>query len=176
AKRIMLSFDEWNVWYLSRFQAEQAARPRQDWPVAPRIIEDRYSAADAVVVGDMLISLLRHADRVTAASQAQLVNVIAPLLTGPGGPAWRQTTFHPFARTAEAARGDVLRVEPVCPDYDTERHGTAPLVSATATRDPETGRVALFAVNRSTEEPVELEADVRALGGAHAARDRKSTR
>ncbi|GAA1108153.1 alpha-N-arabinofuranosidase [Nocardiopsis composta] len=170
AKRIMLSFDEWNVWYLSRFQAEQAARPRQDWPVAPRIIEDRYSAADAVVVGDMLISLLRHADRVTAASQAQLVNVIAPIMTEPGGPAWRQTTFHPFARTAEAARGDVLRVEPVCPDYDTERHGTAPLVSATATRDPETGRVALFAVNRSTEEPVELEADVRALGGAHAAR------
>src|SRR5690606_30121195 len=110
AKRIMLSFDEWNVWYLSRFQAEQAARPRQDWPVAPRIIEDRYSAADAVVVGDMLISLLRHADRVTAASQAQLVNVIAPIMTEPGGPAWRQTTFHPFARTAEAARGDVLRV------------------------------------------------------------------
>ena len=66
---------------------------RDEWPEAPRILEDVYSVADAVVFGNLMISLLRHADRVTSASLAQLVNVIAPIMTEPEGPAWRQTTF-----------------------------------------------------------------------------------
>jgi Alpha-L-arabinofuranosidase C-terminal domain len=98
-KKIMISFDEWNVWYLSRPRDKS---PEQ-WPVAPRVIEDEYNVADAVVVGNLLISLLRHSDRVTAACLAQLVNVIAPIRAEPGGPAWRQTTFHPFATTARLA-------------------------------------------------------------------------
>ena len=81
-KKIQISFDEWNVWYQSRYDAAQET----EWQVAPRVIEDHYNVADAVVVGSLLISLLRHSDRVTAACQAQLVNVIAPILTEPGGP------------------------------------------------------------------------------------------
>ena len=77
---------------------------------APRLIEDRYSVTDAVVVGNLLISLLRHADRVAVACLAQLVNVIAPIMTEPGGPAWRQTTFHPFA--ADLALRQRRRVAP----------------------------------------------------------------
>ena len=96
-KRIDLSFDEWNVWYISRFQHDG---PEPGWPIAPWLIEDRYSVTDAVVVGNLLISPLRHADRVAVACLAQLVNVIAPMMTEPGGPAWRQTTFHPFAATS----------------------------------------------------------------------------
>ncbi|MDA2814663.1 alpha-N-arabinofuranosidase [Nocardiopsis sp. RSe5-2] len=169
SKRIMLSFDEWNVWYLSRFQREQAEDPPTDWPVAPRVIEDRYNVADAVVVGGMLNSLLRHADRVTAASQAQLVNVIAPIMTEPGGRAWRQSIFHPFARTAAAARGRVLRVEPAAPRHDTALYGEVPLLDAAATYDEESGRAALFLVNRSTDTPMEVSADLRGLGGVAAA-------
>ena len=56
--------------------------------------------------------MLRHADRVKIGCLAQLVNVIAPIRTEPGGPAWRQTTFHPFALTSEHGRGTVLRTEP----------------------------------------------------------------
>jgi alpha-L-arabinofuranosidase len=82
AKRIKLSFDEWNVWSIAKFQAQGRLR---DWPVAPRVIEDEYTVADAVVVGSLLISLLRHSDRVTAACLAQLVNVIAPIRSEPGG-------------------------------------------------------------------------------------------
>ncbi|RNL86116.1 arabinosylfuranosidase ArfA [Halostreptopolyspora alba] len=160
SKRIQLSFDEWNVWYQSHFHAQE---PREDWPVAPRVIEDRYNLADAVVVGNMLISLLRHSDRVTAACQAQLVNVIAPIMTEPGGPAWRQTIFHPFARTAAAASGDVLRVEPVCPVQETARYGPVPVVDATATHDQANGAAAVFAVNRSTDEPVTLDIDLRGI-------------
>ncbi|WP_426503269.1 alpha-N-arabinofuranosidase [Dactylosporangium sp. McL0621] len=160
-KKIQLSFDEWNVWYLSRFQNQP---PATRWDVAPPVIEDEYNVADAVVVGSLLISLLRHSDRVTAACQAQLVNVIAPIRTEPGGPAWRQTIFHPFARTAALARGDVLRTAVDAPVYETARYGEAALVDAVATHDAASGDVALFAVNRDLTRPVELTVDLRAFG------------
>ena len=103
-----ISFDEWNVWY---YEEEPSKNPEGigNWPVAPRLLEDVYTVADAVVVGDLLITLLQNADRVHAASLAQLVNVIAPIMTEPNGPAWRQTTFYPFSLTAAWAKGgDVL--------------------------------------------------------------------
>ena len=149
-KRIGLSFDEWNVWYQSRFHAA----PPTQWRVAPPLIEDTYDVTDAVVVGNLLISLLRHSDRVAAACQAQLVNVIAPIRTEPGGPAWRQTTFHPFALTSRLARGHVLRTEITSPVYATARHGDVPVVDAVATHDA--GELVVFAVNRHRSEPVEL--------------------
>ncbi|MBO3083463.1 arabinosylfuranosidase ArfA [Cellulomonas fengjieae] len=162
-KRIHISFDEWNVWYQHR--AESRPPTGHDWPVAPVLLEDRYNVADAVVVGNLLISLLRHTDRVHAASLAQLVNVIAPIMTEPGGRSWKQTIFHPFAQASRYARGDVLQVAVEAPTYETARYGDAALVDAVATRDPETGAVALFAVNRSLTETVTLEVDARALPG-----------
>ena len=162
-KRIQLSFDEWNVWYLSRHQTQAQVQPTDDWRIAPRVIEDRYNVADAVVVGNLLISLLRHSDRVTAASQAQLANVIAPIMTEPGGPAWRQTIFHPFALTARAARGHVLRTHLTSPTYGTERHGTVPVADAALTHDEHDGSTSLFVVNRSTDTPLALDADLSAL-------------
>ncbi|QOC92493.1 arabinosylfuranosidase ArfA [Micromonospora craniellae] len=156
-KKIHLSFDEWNVWYLTRFQSQVRA---DEWQVAPRVIEDEYNVADAVVVGNLLISLLRHSDRVTAACQAQLVNVIAPIRTEPGGPAWRQTIFHPFARTAALARGDVLRTDIDGPSYPTVRYGEAAVVDAVATHDVQTGDVAIFVVNRDESRPVQITIDL----------------
>ncbi|MEO3890815.1 alpha-N-arabinofuranosidase [Nonomuraea sp. B5E05] len=160
-KRIDISFDEWNVWYLSRFQG---AEPPTDWPVSPPLLEDHYHLADAVAFGGLLITLLRNSDRVTAASLAQLVNVIAPIMTEPGGRAWRQTTFHPFAQASRHAAGDVLRVEPVSPSYETKEYGEVPLLHAVATHAEES--TTLFAVNRSTDAPLSLTIDTRALGGA----------
>ena len=162
-KRIHISFDEWNVWYQKR--AESRPPTGDDWPVAPVLLEDRYNVADAVVVGNLLISLLRHTDRVHSASLAQLVNVIAPIMTEPGGRSWRQTTFHPFAQASRFAVGDVLQVAIDSPTYETAQYGDAALVDAVATRDPESGAVALFAVNRSLTEPALLEVDLRALPG-----------
>jgi alpha-N-arabinofuranosidase len=159
--RLRLSVDEWNVWYQSRFDGQ--GELGYDGP--PELIEDVYDVADAVVVGSLLITLLRHADRVGIACQAQLANVIAPILTSPGGEAWRQTIFHPFAQAAMHARGDVLRIEPAVRTYDTALHGEVPLVDATATYDEEAGAVTVLCVNRSTDGPVELDADVRAVAG-----------
>lgn len=154
-KRLKVSFDEWNVWYQSDFEASRDDAS-SDWPIAPRVIEDCYNVADAVVVGSLLIALLRHSDRVTAACQAQLVNVIAPIRTEPGGPAWRQTIFHPFAITSRLAKGSVLRVQIDAPTYETKRFGAVPTLDAVATHDPESGDVTVFVVNRDRSAPASL--------------------
>src|SRR5699024_6838359 len=105
-KRIMISFDEWNVWYQHR--AESRPPSGDDWPVAPVLLEDIYSAMDAVVYGNLLIALLRESDRAASASLAQLADVIAPIVTGPGGRVWQPSTFQPVALTSNRARGEVL--------------------------------------------------------------------
>lgn len=164
SKQIDISFDEWNVWYIDRFHGVDKIEGIDNWPVAPRLLEDVYSVADAVVFGNLMISLLKHADRVASASLAQLVNVIAPIMTEPGGPAWRQTTFFPFSITSRLARGEALQLKLDAPTYSTEVYGDVPLVDAVATHDAETGRSAVFLVNRSTSEPVTLTIDIAALG------------
>ena len=166
---IHISFDEWNVWYQSSYaQDEETAReesvsqPRA-WPVAPRLLEDVYSAADAVVVGGLLITLLRHSDRVQSASLAQLVNVIAPIMSEPGGPAWRQTIFHPFALTSRLAAGDVLRVSVDTPRVSTQAYGEVAAVDAVATYDAGEGRGAVFLVNRGVEHEQTVTIDLAGL-------------
>lgn len=164
-KTINISFDEWNVWYVSRYQNVEKITDVTQWPVAPRLLEDQYTVMDAVVFGNLLISLVRHADRVTAASLAQLVNVIAPIMTEPGGIAWRQTTFFPFALTSKLARGAAVDVSVDAPTYDTKAHGSVSLVDAVATVDDESGRVSLFCVNRSMSEDAELTIDLARVQG-----------
>jgi alpha-L-arabinofuranosidase len=164
-KTIDISFDEWNVWYLERYHGVDKIEGIDNWPIAPRILEDVYSVADAVVFGSLMISLLKHADRVTSASLAQLVNVIAPIMTEPGGPAWRQTTFFPFALTSRLAKGSALEVRLESPTYETEVYGVVPQLDAVATHDAETGESAVFLVNRNATESATVTIDVSALGG-----------
>ena len=147
---VFVSFDEWNVWYIND---EPSRNPVGigNWPVAPRLLEDVYSAADAVVFGDLLITLLKNADRVHAACLAQLVNVIAPIMTEPGGPAWRQSTFYPFSLTAKLAKGGtVLEPKLTSGTYETTKYGEVPTVDSVAVRG-EDGSVSVFAVNRSMD-------------------------
>ncbi|MFC4106711.1 alpha-N-arabinofuranosidase [Micromonospora zhanjiangensis] len=160
-RKLKLSFDEWNVWYQARLQADL---DRRGWVQAPALIEDDFTSVDAVVVGDLLITLLRHADRVGVACQAQLANVIAPIRTRNGGPAWRQSIFHPFALTARYARGTVLRTEPTGPTYDTAKYGPAPVLATVAVLDEESDELTVFAVNRGDTD-LALDLDLRALTG-----------
>ena len=165
-KRLGISFDEWNVWYeKGRFVGATNLEVEQ----APRLIEDVFNAADAVVVGDLLITLLRHADRVKIACQAQLVNVIAPIRTEPGGPAWRQTIFHPFAHTSRLAHGEVLQLALDCPTYPTTRYGDVAVLDATATWDETTGALSVFAVHRGTAEPLDVVLTLGRLDGLEVA-------
>jgi alpha-N-arabinofuranosidase len=163
SKRIDISFDEWNVWY-------NAERKRRGfpvgWPEAPRISEDDYTVADAVVVGSLLVTLVRHSDRVGAACQAQLVNTIGSIRTEPNGPAWRQTIFYPFAHVANTARGVVLHPQVDASTYDTARYGTVLAIDTVATYDEQAGELAVFAVNRHPSEPLELDVNLAAFPGA----------
>jgi alpha-N-arabinofuranosidase len=157
-RTIGISVDEWNVWDQTRWnEVDKEAALSGGWPEHPRLIEDEYTVTDAVVVGSLLISLLRHADRVSMANLAQLVNVIAPIRCEPNGPAWRQTTFYPFALTAALARGRVMRSTVEAPVIETSRYGPVGMIDAVTTMDDD-GTVAIFVVNRSTTSDIEFTA------------------
>jgi alpha-N-arabinofuranosidase len=161
-KVVNLSFDEWNIWYLD--EHEETGKITEGWPYAPRLLEDVYSVADAVVFGSLLITLLKNSDRVASASLAQLVNVIAPIMTEPGGAAWRQTTFFPFSATSRLASGRVVAPAVSSPTVATEVHGDAPAIDAVATVDDATGRISVFFVNRSVDDGASIEIDLREFG------------
>ena len=163
SKRIMLSFDEWNVWYRARHGHH--LKP-EGWPQAPRLLEEIYNAEDALLIGGMLAMMMNHADRVKVACMAQLVNVIGPIMTEPGGAAWRQTIFHPFALTARWAHGTVLRPIIQSPGYANAQHGELPYLVASVVDDAASGRTAVFVLNRHLSEEMDLSVTLRGLGRA----------
>jgi len=152
-KRIKLSVDEWNVWYHS----DAAAAKVEPWSVGPRLLEDVYTLEDALVVGAFLIVLLRHADSVRMACLAQLVNTIAPIMTEPGGPAWRQTIFYPFLHASLYGRGRALPTSVASPAYENAKHGQVPYLDAMSVLSPNGREVTVFCVNRSPDSKAALE-------------------
>ncbi len=157
-KTMHLSFDEWNVW----FHSNEEDRKREKWQIAPPMLEDVYTFEDALVVGCLLITLLKHADRVKIACLAQLVNVIAPIMTENGGPAWVQTIFWPFLHASRYGRGTALDCIVDCGRYQTKAYGDVPYVEAIATLN---GNVlTVFAVNRNLEDDVTLELALSGFG------------
>ncbi|HOU10118.1 MAG TPA: alpha-N-arabinofuranosidase [Clostridiales bacterium] len=153
---VNLSLDEWNVWYHSH------GAKFEKWSRAPHILEDVYNFADTLVVGLMLIAMLRHCDRVKIACMAQLVNVIAPIMTDNGGSAWAQTIFYPLMQVSNYGRGTAL-----LPVMETTRHDTkdftdVPDCDAMCVFNEAAGELAVFAVNRDFNEPIQL--DVKLTG------------
>jgi alpha-N-arabinofuranosidase len=152
-KTMYLSFDEWNVWFHSN-DADKQVTP---WSVAPPLLEDIYTMEDALLVGCMLITLLKHADRVRMACLAQLVNVIAPIMTETGGPAWKQTIYYPYLHTSLYGRGVVLNTLVHSPKYDSKDFTDVPYVEAVAVWNQEHDEVTVFAVNRNLTDSLQLE-------------------
>ncbi len=161
---IHLSFDEWNVWYHSKAQDLEIPR----WSEAPHQLEDVYNLEDALLVGSMLITLLRHADRVKIACLAQLVNVIAPIMTDKQS-AWAQTIFYPYLHASRMARGTVLQTQVRCPAYES-RFGDAPFLDAVVIENSEKKTLTLLAVNKDLEEDMEITMDLRQYPNLQAAR------
>ena len=166
-KKLNLSFDEWNVWYHSGEQDKEIWKQGK-WNRALPLLEDVYNFEDALLAGSMLITLLRNADRVKIACLAQLVNVIAPIMTRNGGGVWAQTIYWPFMHASKYGRGTALRPLVDSPVYDCSDYDAVPLVDATATLADD-GSVTLFAVNRDLDEDIELSADLRAFGNLRVA-------
>ncbi|MCQ2512313.1 MAG: alpha-N-arabinofuranosidase [Lachnospiraceae bacterium] len=157
-KQINLSFDEWNVWYHSNDQDKEI----EPWQIAPPKLEDVYNLEDAVMVGSMMIVLLNHCDRVKIACLAQLVNVIAPIMTEIGGNAWAQTIYYPFMYTSAFGRGTALKVSCDAGTYDTKEHTAIPNVDGAAVLSEDEKTLTLFLVNRSLTE--EFDVDLKACG------------
>jgi len=160
SRRIALSVDEWNIWRLREHQATYD--PDGPFRAGPALAEDEHDLADALAVGCLLITLLRHADRVRIGCLAQLVNVIPAIRTVTGGPAWRQTTSYPFGDAARHARGTVLRTQLDGPTYDADAEREIDLLEFVAVHDEGAGLLTLFAVNRGPG-PCTLEAWIREI-------------
>lgn len=164
-KDIKISFDEWNVWYHSN-AADDDITKNHPWQVAPPMLEDIYNFEDALLVGLMLITLLKHADRVKMACLAQLVNVIAPIMTeAKGGKAWRQTIFYPFMHASQYGRGTALVPVLSSPKFDTSGHEDVTAVEAVSVYNEELHEVTIFVVNRDLKKDAEMTVDVRSFEG-----------
>jgi alpha-N-arabinofuranosidase len=142
-KKLWLSFDEWNVWYRQRSE-DAVDGHRQE---APHLLEETYNLEDALLVGGVVNTLLRNADRVRIACLAQLVNVIAPIMTNDDG-LFRQTIYYPYSWALQFARGRVLNLLVESPTYDLRGMDAVAYLDAAATRNPEDGRIAIFVLNR----------------------------
>ena len=151
-KKLWLSFDEWNVWYRARTGAAVNGA-RQS---APHLLEEVYNLEDALLVGGLLNTLLRKADRVKLACLAQLVNVIAPIMTNSSG-LLRQTTYFPYSWAIEFARGETLDLLVESPTYEVARLGTAQFVDVAGTCHKESGKLAFFLLNRDLTNSREVE-------------------
>ncbi|MCR5671430.1 MAG: alpha-N-arabinofuranosidase [Butyrivibrio sp.] len=160
---VNLSFDEWNVWYHSNEQDEELKK-RDKWKEALPLLEDIYNFEDALLVGSILITLLNNSDRVKIACLAQLVNVIAPIMTKNGGGAWAQTIFYPFMHASKYGRGTALRSLTTSPVYSCSDYDNVPYIDTASVVDEE-GNVTVFAVNRDLEADYELEVDLRSFEG-----------
>lgn len=156
SKTLYLSLDEWNIWYRSNGSENSV----EHWQVAPAIVEDIYNFEDAVMLGCLLLAILRHADRVKMACLAQLVNVIAPIMTENGGPAWAQTIYYPFQQASRYGRGTVLQPLVESPAYDVGHLKDVPYVEALGVWNEEKGELTVFAVNRSETESAEMAIDL----------------
>ena len=159
SKTMYLSFDEWNVW----FHSNDSKLPK--WTVAPHRLEDVYTMEDALLVGCMLITLLKHCDRVKIACLAQLVNVIAPILTentDEGGRAWAQTIFYPFLHASLYGRGTVLTPIVQSPTYAVRRFPEVPFIETIAVVSENNTELTVFAVNRSADETIDFTVDLAA--------------
>ena len=152
AKRLWLSFDEWNVWYRAR-SGDAVNGHEQE---AAHLLEEVYNLEDALVVGGIVNTLLRNAGRVKVACLAQLVNVIAPIMTGENG-LFRQTIYYPYSWGLQMARGEVLNVLSECPTYEVAGIGAVPYLDVVGTFSKEDGGVTLFILNRDLAGSREIE-------------------
>jgi alpha-N-arabinofuranosidase len=156
-KNMLLSFDEWNVWFHTHESDKQIER----WTIAPPQLEDIYTLEDALLVGCMIISMLKRADRVKMACLAQLVNVIAPIMTANGGISWRQTIFFPYMHASVYGRGVSLKPLIQSPKYDSKEFTDVPMLESAVVYNDKLGQLTIFAVNRDLVDALELEVDLR---------------
>jgi alpha-N-arabinofuranosidase len=171
-KQLFLSFDEWNVWY----RARSGDATNGHGTTAPHLLEEPYNLEDALLVGGLANSLIRHSDRVKVACLAQLVNVIAPIMTNENG-TLRHSIYYPYAWALKHAQGRALSISPEGPTYEVATlgrpiesiglpapgFGAVPYLDVVATLDAEKKTASVFVLNRDLEKAQDLEINWRDL-------------
>lgn len=159
-KRVHISFDEWNVWTVN------APREEPLWKKAPHLLEDVYTFRDALVFAGLMNTLLNNCDIVHIGCLAQLVNVIAPIMTERGGGTFKQSSFYPFKYLANNARGSTVRT---FSDSDTfeNMYGAARHINEAITHDAENRTVCVSLCNYA-QEARDVELELRSFGDLHA--------
>ena len=152
-KRAYLCFDEWNVWYRAREQKHMNGQGQ----FAPHLIEEVYNLEDALVVAGFLNSFIRHADVLKIANLAQIVNVIAPILTQ-GDDMLVQSIFYPLEMYAKRRTGISLRPTISGPVYEGKTNGLVSVVDASAILGAQ--ELHVFAVNRSVDQAAVVRVDL----------------
>lgn len=150
-KRAYLCFDEWNVWYKVR-QAEAMDGKGKH---APHLIEEVYNLEDALVVASFLMSFIRHADSVKIANIAQIVNVIAPILTR-DDEMLLQSIYYAFQMVSRRKTGTALRVVQKGPELVSDEHGNHSEIDCAVILDDEKQQMHVFAMNRNIHQPADL--------------------
>jgi alpha-L-arabinofuranosidase len=151
-KKLWLSFDEWNVWYRTT-QGDDVDGHRKP---APHLLEEVYNLEDALLVGGLINSLLRNADRVKIACLAQLINVIAPIMTNADG-FFRQTIYYPYSWGLQYARGSVLNLLVESSTYDVAGLDKVGHIDVAGALDQAGGKLVLFLLNRDLEKSHDVE-------------------
>ena len=165
-KKVTICFDEWNVWYHSKVQDRGILGGKEGWPHAPRLLEDIYNFEDALQVGCILNTFIRRSDVVRIACIAQLVNVIAPIMTEPGGAAWRQTIYYPYCFASLYGRGVALRLSVKSPGYDAECADDVPYLDIAGVHDEAGQTLTFFAINRHLTEALDVDIALEGFAGA----------
>ena len=151
-KKLWLSFDEWNVWYRTTGGDDVDGHRKE----APHLLEEVYNLEDALLVGGLINSLIRNADRVKLACLAQLVNVIAPIMTNADG-LLRQTIYYPYSWALQFAKGTVLELLVESSTYEVSGMDQVAHVDVAGSLDRSAGQLSLFLLNRDLSKSHDVE-------------------
>lgn len=149
-KRYYLAFDEWNVWY----RTQNAESVNGHGKFAQHLVEEAYNLEDALVVAGFLNSFIRHADTVKIANLAQIVNVIAPILTR-GEELLLQSIYYPLIIYEPRREGIALQPIVKGPGYESPSYGYVHNIDASAILGSDV--LHIFLVNRSIEQSASIQ-------------------
>lgn len=139
-KEIYISLDEWNIWYNDPVPWERL------WEIGPKRVENVYSSIDATVMASLLCTLINNCDIIKVACLAQLVNVIAPIMTGKNG-CFRQTIFYPFKAISDNFSGEIFQCVNECEKENSKCFGEYSGINSAFAYDKEKKEGALLVCN-----------------------------
>ena len=93
---------------------------------------------------------------------AQLVNVIAPIMTTDDG-VWYQSIFYPFMQVSNLGKGVALTPHVAVDSYKSREFDAVPYLDSIATYDEEHQQLVIFAENKHQEDELDLDLSLRDL-------------